>query len=120
MIGVDSDVFTTVKPYTEYRKDELERKGRIRVRRKGELALVIMGVLPELIAHRKEITSTLFLPLAVVQSVRERCTKALVGKYGDDLGISHGDIITAILLKVYSLQLRKRMSMKTTNYSSSL
>jgi hypothetical protein len=100
MIGVDDDIFGDEKPYKEYTKKEVVRKGKMRVRRTGEYPFVLMGFIPELIIHSKEDPYTLFLPLPLVQSLRERHSKTLAEKYGADPGITNGDIVSSILLKV--------------------
>lgn len=65
-----------------------------------EYPFVILGFIPELAMHQKEISRTLLLPLPVVRSLCERHVRAIVDKHGTDPGISHGDIITAVVLQV--------------------
>lgn len=100
MIGFEDDIFGDEKPYADYTKNEVVRKGKMRVRRRMEYPFILMGFIPELIMHSKEDSYTLFLPLSLVQSLRERHSKTLTEKYGADPGITNGDIISAILLKV--------------------
>lgn len=100
MVGANNDVLVNGKSYTDYPVEEVVRKGKVRVRRKMEYPFVILGFIPELVVRRKEISHTLFLPLPLVQSLRERHSKALADKYGTDPGISNGDIITGIVTKV--------------------
>jgi hypothetical protein len=100
MVGANVDILANGKSYNEYRAEEVVRTGRIKVRRWGEYPLVIMGYIPELIRDRKEDEYTVFLPLPLVESLRKRHSEALAARYGADPGISNGDIITGILLKV--------------------
>jgi hypothetical protein len=93
----------------------------MRVRRKIEYPFVVLGFIPKLVVHRKEISHTLFLPLPLVQSLCKRHSKALADKYGTDPGISHGDIITGILLKVrgtFSQGQRRDISKIAHDFSS--
>lgn len=100
MIGYDDDVFAKGKSYADYPKREVVREGKIRVRRRGEYFFVVMGFMSELIFHPKEVSHVLFLPRSLVESLRERHSMTLTEKYGVSPGLSSGDIITAILLKV--------------------
>jgi len=43
----------------------------MRVRHRMEYPLVILGFIPELVFHRQEVSHTVFLPLPLVQSLRE-------------------------------------------------
>jgi len=105
LVGYDKDILANGKAYKDYPKKEVVRKGRMRVRRRFEYPFVIMGFIPELIIHSKEIAHTLFLPLPLVASLRERCAKELMDKYSKDPGITNGDIITGLALKVISSSL---------------
>ncbi|TAQ86634.1 hypothetical protein B7494_g5046 [Chlorociboria aeruginascens] len=99
MIGGDSDIFADVKLHADYPKKEVARKGRMRVRGRMEYPFVILGYIPEFILHPKEVNHTLFLPLPLVESLREKFKRELVQKYGAEPGISNGDVITAIIFK---------------------
>jgi hypothetical protein len=59
-----------------------------------------LGYLPELIRDRAEDAYTVFLPAPLVESLRERHGKELAEKYGENIGITNGDIVSGILLKV--------------------
>lgn len=100
MVGYNNDVLTNGKSYDSYRTEDIVRKGRLRVRRKMEYPVVVAGLIPDLVVHREEVSHLLFLPLPLLQSLRERHTKVLTDKYGTNPGISHGDIITGVVLKV--------------------
>jgi hypothetical protein len=100
MIGAHEDVLASGKAYADYRKEEVRRKGKIKVRRRFEYPFVIMGFIPELVMHKKEVGYTVFLPLPLLESLRERHGKTIEKTYGSNPGISTGDIITGILCKV--------------------
>ena len=100
MMGTHNDIFATERSYVDYPRKEVARKGRLRVRRKGEYALAILPVIPDLVLRKKEVKHTLFIPLPLIQSLHQRHKTVLERKYGKDPGISHNDIICAILLKV--------------------
>ena len=119
MVGVKDDYLAIGKPYADYRPEEVVRKGRARIRRKGEYPLVVLAFIPDMVLHRKEETYTLFLPLPLIQSLRQRHSKALTEKYGSDPGISDNDIITPILLKVNTPKKQTLEIVWTTQPSSS-
>lgn len=102
MTGHDEDVLAHLKPYSEYKKLGVSRKGKMRVRRPGERVFVALGLAPDMIRYPKEFSYTLFLPLSVVESLRERHSKTLEEKNGASPGLSNGDIVSAILFKVCS------------------
>ena len=119
MVGVKDDYLAIGKSYADYRPEEVVRKGRAKVRRKGEYPLVLLGFIPDIVLHRKEETYTLFLPLPLIQSLRQRHSKALMEKYGSDPGISDNDIIAPILLKVDTPKSQTLKIVWTTHLSSS-
>jgi hypothetical protein len=100
MIGVYDDVLASEKPYSDYSAEEVVRKGKMRVRRRMEYPLVLLGFLPELILRPKEDSYTLFFPQSLAHALRERHTKTLTDKYGSDPGITNSDIVSSALLKV--------------------
>jgi hypothetical protein len=100
MVGYKESMLAHIKPYAEYPKKEVSRKGRMRIRRFGEYFCVLLGLAPEYILRPKEEAFTVFFPLSVVESLRKRDTKTLEEKYGLSPGLSNGDIINAALLKV--------------------
>ncbi|KFX93509.1 hypothetical protein V490_04807 [Pseudogymnoascus sp. VKM F-3557] len=99
MVGFKDDVFATMKDYADYPPQDVRRKGRMAVRKWGEYPLVILGFLPELIRDRAEDAYTVFLPAPLVESLRERHGKELAEKYGENIDITNGDIVSGILLK---------------------
>ena len=102
MVGFNEDVIPKGKEYSEYQKEEIVRKGRQRVRRTGEYTLIVLGIMPDLILRPKEVKHSLFVPVPVVESLKERHTKALKEKYGKDPGLTNGDILTGVITKVSS------------------
>ncbi|KAF5644070.1 hypothetical protein F52700_2638 [Fusarium sp. NRRL 52700] len=77
-----------------------ERIGRLRIRSKKDQALVIGRILLDLIKNRKEKSRLVFLPIHVVQNLRDKARERLDGKHALASKISNGDIITAIFTKL--------------------
>jgi hypothetical protein len=102
MVGIKDDVFANMKEYADYPRQDVKRKGRLAVRRWWEYPLAVAGLVPELIRDPVEDAYTVFIPAPLVESLRERYGKELAEKYGEDPGITNGDVVSAILLKVYS------------------
>ena len=100
MLGFNEDVIPKGKNYNEYPNQEIVRKGRMRVRRTGEFPLIILAAIPEMVLHSEETGHSLFVPVPVVEAMKERYTKALKDKYGTDPGLTNGDVLTGILTKV--------------------
>lgn len=98
--GYDNDIFDNGKLYADYPVEEVFRKGRIRVRRRLEYFLCVLGLVPDLIMNPKEDAYTLFFPRPMVQALREKHAKTLTDKYGSDPGLTNGDIVSSALLKV--------------------
>lgn len=101
MVGFNENVIPG-KDYSEYKKEEIVRKGRMRIRRFGEFQLLVLGVVPEMALRPKEENHSLFIPVQIVESMKERYTKALKEQYGTDPGLTNGDVLTGILTKVSS------------------
>ncbi|KAG5969954.1 hypothetical protein E4U55_001900 [Claviceps digitariae] len=87
------------KLYKDYSKTEVFRKGRSRIWRPYEFWLVLLFLLPDFILHREE-QHLLFLPLQLIQALRDKWSKSLAEKHKDFSRISDGDVITALLSKV--------------------
>jgi hypothetical protein len=102
MVGFNEDVIPKGKEYSEYKKEDIVRKGRMRVRRTGEYFMIILGMILDLILRPNEENHSLFVPVLVVESLKERHTKVLKEKYGTDPGLTNGDILTGVLTKVSS------------------
>jgi hypothetical protein len=100
LVGHDEQVLPHTKEVSDYPKEKLRRKGRMRVKRHLENFFVILGFVPELVFQSKEDHYNVFFPLSIIESLRERCSKELAKKYGADPGLSNADIMTGILTKV--------------------
>ncbi|KAF5606653.1 uncharacterized protein FSUBG_5839 [Fusarium subglutinans] len=96
-----------------------ERIGRMRIRSKKDQALVIGRIALDLLKDKKEESRLVFLPIQVVQSLRDKAKERLDGKHVLTSQISNGDIITAILTKLaritYNLKYKISLS-STINY----
>ncbi|KAF5697457.1 hypothetical protein FGLOB1_12752 [Fusarium globosum] len=77
-----------------------DRIGRMRVRGVKEQALVIGRIALDLTKDRKEESRLVFLPIQVVQNLRNKARERLEGKHILANEISNGDIITAIFTKL--------------------
>ncbi|GKT54271.1 hypothetical protein ColTof4_06417 [Colletotrichum tofieldiae] len=102
MTGLRDDVVSEAVPksYSDLTKAEARRKGKVRVRGKREYFKVLMGFAPDLVMHPSDVNHLLFIPLPLVESLRERHGEELAKKYGNDVRISNGDIVAGILLKL--------------------
>jgi hypothetical protein len=100
MVGFNEDVIPKGKEYSEYKQEEIVRKGRLRVRGTGEHGMAILGLIPNLVLQPKEESCSLFIPVPVVESLKKRYTKDLAGKYGIDPSLTNGDILTGVIVKV--------------------
>ncbi|EED16187.1 conserved hypothetical protein [Talaromyces stipitatus ATCC 10500] len=101
MTGYTGDILaTSAKKYTDWPKHEIYRKGLSRVRNKFEYFFVVLGFVPELVLNKKEDSHIVFFPRPMLERLRERYTTELKEEYGDDPGLSLGDVINAILTKV--------------------
>jgi hypothetical protein len=69
----------------------------MRARRTGEYPVIVLEVIPDLILRLKEVNHSLFVPVPVVESLKEHHTKALKEKYGTGPGLTNGDILTGVL-----------------------
>ncbi|KAG4259065.1 hypothetical protein FPRO03_13287 [Fusarium proliferatum] len=77
-----------------------DRIGRMRIRSIKDQALVIGRIALDLIKDRKEESRLVFLPIQVVQNLRDKARERSVGKHVLASEISNGDIITAIFTKL--------------------
>lgn len=79
---------------------ELQEKGRYRVLSSREQITKILPFIPGFVRDSKELRKTLFLPIELVDDLRERCMTTVKAKYGQDAAqISNADVISAILAK---------------------
>ncbi|QGI69575.1 hypothetical protein CEK26_013531 [Fusarium fujikuroi] len=77
-----------------------DRIGRMRIRSIKDQALVMGRIALDLIKDRKEESRLVFLPIQVVQNLRDKARDRSVGKHVFASEISNGDIITAIFTKL--------------------
>ncbi|KAJ5631782.1 BCL5p [Penicillium longicatenatum] len=79
---------------------ELRKKRTFRITTKLERARAILSFLPDLILNPKEIRQTLFLPISLIEELRDRHTQDLKNRYGDKaVVLTSGDIVTSLLTK---------------------
>ncbi|KAL7942865.1 hypothetical protein V8C42DRAFT_347358 [Trichoderma barbatum] len=98
--GLDGDKDITIK--------ELYKKYEFRLRTKRERAEVIIGLIPELVVRSKETRCILFLPVGIVQGLRDRWRKELKGKHGSDAAnITNGDVVVGIVAKFANMHRKK-------------
>lgn len=91
--GLDGDKDISIK--------ELHKKYEFRLRTKRERAEVLMGIVPELVIRSKETRCILFLPVVVINGLRDRWKKELKGKYGSDaVDITNSDVVVGVVAKV--------------------
>jgi hypothetical protein len=102
MVTYEDDPLWTGKSYGEYGEHEVNRKGLLRWKPWWEFIWMLLGVILELVLRRKESRQVLFFPLGLVEKVRVRCNKEVEMKEGVDPGLSHGDVLSALLFKVSS------------------
>lgn len=101
--GLDGDKDITFK--------ELHKKYEYRLRTKRERAEVLIGIVPELVARPKETRCTIFLPVGIVNGLRDKWRKELKAKHGSDAAnITNGDVLVGIVAKVRNAQSHDRIS----------
>ncbi|KAJ5307586.1 BCL5p [Penicillium atrosanguineum] len=80
---------------------ELRRKNTFRIMSKSERVRAILNFMPDLILNSNEVRRLLFLPISLIEGLRDRHTKALKAKYGEEApALTSGDIIIALLAKL--------------------
>ncbi|EWG50932.1 hypothetical protein FVEG_10050 [Fusarium verticillioides 7600] len=99
MTGYKDDVLGSEK-LSDLEVKQNERVGRMRIRSKKDQALVIGRIVLDLLKDKKEESKLVFLPIEVVQNLREKARERLDGKHILAGEISNGDIITAIFTKL--------------------
>ncbi|KAJ5132098.1 BCL5p [Penicillium atrosanguineum] len=68
---------------------------------KGETPAKFLELEPDLILNSNEVRRLLFLPISLIEGLRDRHTKALKAKYGEEApALTSGDIIIALLAKL--------------------
>lgn len=99
-VGYNEDILPGQKPYNEYPKSEMFKKGQLHVRRPLERLIVLLPFIWELATEPKEAHQILFFPAPLVTSLRERHSMASAEKDPHASQLTNGDIVTAIITKV--------------------
>ncbi|KAF4448999.1 hypothetical protein F53441_7649 [Fusarium austroafricanum] len=113
MVGFKEDVLGGERLSTFQVKQD-ERIGRMRIRSKKDQALVVGRILLDM-AKEKETSWTVFLPLRVVNNLRDKVKKSLEEKHPLADEISNGDIITAIFTKLARLNLKSEYTVSLSS-----
>lgn len=102
-VGYNEDILPGQKPFSEYPRSEMFKRGRVRVRYPLERFFVLLLFIWELITEPKEAHHILFFPTPLVDSLRERHSKppSPADKDADAPKLTNGDILTAIMTKVF-------------------
>lgn len=115
MIGYKDDVLGSEK-LSNIEAGPGDRIGRMRIRSIKDQAMVIGRIALDLWNDKKEESRLVFLPIQVVQNLRDNVRGRLDGKHDLASEISNGDIVTAIFTKVgYQLRKTDRVLLKTPN-----
>ncbi|KAM6510195.1 hypothetical protein FALCPG4_017821 [Fusarium falciforme] len=105
MLGYRDDVLPPGHPIFDF-IDKESRKGMMRVRGKRDQTAVMAGIVLDLVKAREEESHIAFVPVQLVERLRERVSRILAEKDKSPPDISNGDILTAIFTKVSVLGLR--------------
>ncbi|CAK7200044.1 hypothetical protein SEUCBS139899_002732 [Sporothrix eucalyptigena] len=95
---MDEDPLPHGREWSQLSKEEARKKGAMHVRSSGEYIFVILGFIPDMVFHKEEANHIMFIPMALVKSLRARFHKELEANGGDP-GISDNDVITAVMCK---------------------
>ncbi|RSL73023.1 hypothetical protein CEP53_000856 [Fusarium sp. AF-6] len=118
MLGYRDDVLPPGHPIFDF-IDKESRKGMMRARGKRDQAAVMAGIVLDLVKARKEESPIVFIPLQLVERLRERSSRTLAEKDEFVPDISNGDILTAIFTKMtrqdrseYALNLSQTVNLR--------
>ncbi|WAO95472.1 Hypothetical protein NCS54_01309500 [Fusarium falciforme] len=118
MLGYRDDVLPPGHPIIDF-IDKESRKGMMRVRGKRDHTAVMAGIVLDLVKAREEESHIAFVPLQLVERLRERVSRILAEKDKSPPVISNGDILTAIFTKMtrhdrseYSLNLSQTVNLR--------
>ncbi|GAO17325.1 hypothetical protein UVI_02044830 [Ustilaginoidea virens] len=101
MVGYRGDLMPGAdRPYADWPRHEVCRKGKQRILGMVEYFLVLIIVILDLAVNPREKRHVMFIPLPLIRSLRERYSKTLAEKHSDFTRISDGDVVTAIAFKV--------------------
>jgi hypothetical protein len=104
MLGYREDVLPPGHPIFDF-IDKESRKGMMRARGRRDQTAVMAGIVLDLVRARKEESHIVFIPLQLVERLRERASRILAEKDRYPPDISNGDILTAIFTKASVLSL---------------
>ncbi|KAH8903366.1 hypothetical protein BR93DRAFT_971877 [Coniochaeta sp. PMI_546] len=118
-VGYNEDILPGQKPFSEYPRSEMFKRGRVRVRYPLERFFVLLLFIWELITEPKEAHHILFFPTPLVDSLRERHSNppSPADKDADAPKLTNGDILTAIMTKLSRLP---RTSPRTISLSQTI
>ncbi|RTE82406.1 hypothetical protein BHE90_003034 [Fusarium euwallaceae] len=118
MLGYRDDVLPPGHPIFDF-IDKESRKGMMRVRGKRDQTVVMAGIVLDLVKARKEESLIVFIPLQLVERLRERSSRTFAEKDESVPDISNGDILTAIFTKMtrqdrseYALNLSQTVNLR--------
>ncbi|KAK4237959.1 hypothetical protein C8A03DRAFT_44244 [Achaetomium macrosporum] len=114
MLGHSEDILPGQKPFAQYPRSETCKKGRHHVYGRFERLCVLLPFVWEMTVESKEERATLFFPLPLVQSLRERHTAALTEKYGASPELTNADIISGIMAKFARLSSKGKPMLSLT------
>ncbi|KAK9257589.1 hypothetical protein V1519DRAFT_481853 [Lipomyces tetrasporus] len=97
MVGYSDDALPKSKAYAAIPEERGLQKGTNAGPTKNG---ALLGLIPDIMAYKEESAHILFFSRSLIQSLHERHQKVLNRKYGPNIGISEGDILTGIITKV--------------------
>lgn len=100
MLGYRDDMLPG-QPIVDF-TDKESRKGKMRVRGKRDNAVVLAGIILDIVRVMKEESHIVFIPLHLVEGLRENISRTLAEKHESVPDISNGDTLTAIFTKASS------------------
>lgn len=104
MLGYRDDMLPPGHPIFDF-IDKESRKGMMRARGKRDQTAVMAGIVLDMVKAREEESHIVFVPVQLVERLRERTSRILAEKNESVPDISNGDILTAIFTKVSVLSL---------------
>ncbi|UPK95372.1 hypothetical protein LCI18_006307 [Fusarium solani-melongenae] len=99
MLGYRDDVLPPGHPIFDF-IDKESRKGMMRARGRRDQTAVMASIVLDLVKARKEESHIVFIPLQLVERLREQTSRILLEEDESPPDISNGDILTAIFTKM--------------------
>jgi hypothetical protein len=78
-----------------------KRIGQLRLMTNLERFRQMWGLLSELALEWRDDVHSVFIPHSLVRKLRDKCSAQAKSKYGYSLTLSNGDVVAAVLMKVY-------------------